>query len=75
MLLVSRWLRLATICIAVVAAMTLSVAPVAASSAKTILAVMHSDLRIIDPEFTTAYITRDHGDMVYDTLLATDANF
>src|SRR4051794_6650194 len=43
--------------------------------AKTITAVMHSDLRIIDPGFTTAYITRDHGYMVYDTLLATDSNF
>ena len=36
---------------------------------------MHSDLRVIDPIFTTAYITRDHGYMVYDTLLATDSNF
>jgi peptide/nickel transport system substrate-binding protein len=43
--------------------------------AKTITAVMHSDLRVIDPGFTPAYITRDHGYMVYDTLLATDANF
>ncbi|MDE5452423.1 ABC transporter substrate-binding protein [Bradyrhizobium sp. CSA112] len=42
---------------------------------KTITAVMHSDLRVIDPGFTTAYITRDHGYMVYDTLLATDSNF
>ena len=45
------------------------------ADAKTITAVMHSDLRIIDPGFTTAYITRDHGYMVYDTLLATDSNF
>ncbi len=36
---------------------------------------MHSDLRILDPTFTGAYITRDHGYMVYDTLLATDSNF
>ena len=43
--------------------------------AKTITAVMHSDLRILDPSFTGAYITRDHGYMVYDTLLATDSNF
>jgi len=43
--------------------------------AKTVRAVMHSDLRVIDPGFTTAYITRDHGYMVYDTLLATDSNF
>ena len=47
----------------------------AAAAGKTITAVMHSDLRVIDPIFTPAYITRDHGYMVYDTLLATDANF
>ncbi len=47
----------------------------ALAAGKTVTAVMHSDLRIIDPGFTTAYITRDHGYMVYDTLLATDANF
>src|SRR5260221_13921135 len=51
----------------------LAIAPPA--DAKTITAVMHSDLRIIDPGFTTAYITRDHGYMVYDTLLAEDSNF
>src|ERR1700682_3993735 len=45
------------------------------AAGKTITAVMHSDLRVIDPGFTTAYITRDHGYMVYDTLLAIDANF
>ncbi|MDE2377136.1 ABC transporter substrate-binding protein [Bradyrhizobium sp.] len=47
----------------------------AMAAGKTITAVMHSDLRTIDPGFTTAYITRDHGYMVYDTLLATDSNF
>jgi peptide/nickel transport system substrate-binding protein len=75
MRLVSRRQRLATVTIAIITAAILSVVPAAASPAKTILAVLHSDLRIIDPEFTTAYITRDHGYMVYDTLLATDANF
>src|SRR6201992_1559814 len=64
------------------AAMSLAFSSLAISSlaispadAKTIVAVMHSDLRIIDPLFTTAYITRDHGYMVYDTLLALDENF
>src|ERR1700737_4358486 len=58
-------------------AFVLSAAPAPSSPAhaKTITAVMHSDLRIIDPGFTTAYITRDHGYMVYDTLLATDSSF
>ncbi|PYM17452.1 MAG: ABC transporter substrate-binding protein [Candidatus Rokuibacteriota bacterium] len=32
------------------------------------------DLKILDPIWTTAYITRDHGYMVYDTLFAADAN-
>src|SRR5258708_15193671 len=45
------------------------------ADAKTLTAVMHSDLRVIDPGMTTAYITRDHGYMVYDTLLAMDSNF
>src|SRR5947209_13722060 len=45
------------------------------ADAKTITAVMHSDLRVSDPIITTAYITRDHGYMVDDTLLATDSNF
>jgi peptide/nickel transport system substrate-binding protein len=56
-------------------ALAAGLAVAAPAEAKTLTAVMHSDLRIIDPEFTTAYITRDHGYMVYDTLLAMDANF
>jgi peptide/nickel transport system substrate-binding protein len=39
----------------------------------TLRAVMHSDLKIVDPIWTTAYITRNHGYMVYDTLFAMDA--
>jgi peptide/nickel transport system substrate-binding protein len=39
----------------------------------TLRAVMHSDLKIVDPIWTTAYITRNHGYMIYDTLFATDA--
>jgi len=59
---------------ALVAAPSLIASPALAQS-KTIRAVMHSDLRVIDPGLTTAYITRDHGYMVYDTLLAMDADF
>jgi len=74
---ISRWKRptiassVALAVLALVAALTSQ----AMAAGKTITAVMHSDLRIIDPGFTTAYITRDHGYMVYDTLLATDSNF
>src|ERR1700738_1636695 len=45
------------------------------AAVKTITAVMHSDLRVSAPGLTTAYITRDHGYMVYDTLLAMDSSF
>ncbi len=47
----------------------------AAPGRKALTAVMHSDLRIIDPGFTPAIITRDHGYMVYDTLLGLDSGF
>src|ERR1700675_2332947 len=74
---ISRWKRptiassVALSVLALVSALTSQ----AIAAGKTITAVMHSDLRVIDPLFTTAYITRDHGYMVYDTLLATDSNF
>ena len=35
--------------------------------------VAQSNLVILDPIWTTAYITRNHGYMVYDTLFGTDA--
>ncbi|MBR0929727.1 ABC transporter substrate-binding protein [Bradyrhizobium sp. CCBAU 53351] len=57
-----------------VLALSVLASPVLAAG-KTITAVMHSDLRILDPIFTSAYISRDHGYMVYDTLIATDSNF
>jgi peptide/nickel transport system substrate-binding protein len=47
----------------------------AADQPRILNAVMQSDLRITDPGFTTAIITRDHGYMVYDTLLGIDSTF
>lgn len=41
----------------------------------TITAVMHSDLRALDPVITTAHITRNHAYMIYDVLVAEDADF
>src|SRR5262245_16215645 len=40
---------------------------------RTLRVVPHSDLKILDPIWTPAYITRNHGYMIYDTLLAADA--
>ena len=42
------------------------------AEAQTLKAVMHSDLKILDPIWTTAYIVRNHGYMIYDTLFALD---
>ncbi len=60
--------RLATV---VVAALLLTQPALAQQS--TLRVVTHSDLKIIDPIWTTAYITRNHGYMIYDTLFAMDA--
>jgi peptide/nickel transport system substrate-binding protein len=40
---------------------------------KTLKVVAHADVKILDPTFTTAYISRNFGYMVYDTLFAQDA--
>ena len=39
---------------------------------KVLRIVPHSNLSILDPIWTTAYMSRNHGYMIYDTLLATD---
>ena len=44
------------------------------AGAQTIRAVMHADIKIIDPIWTSAYNIRNYGYMVYDTLLAVDEN-
>lgn len=40
----------------------------------TIKFVPHAGLRVLDPVWATAYITRNHGYMIYDQLFAMDAN-
>ena len=47
-------------------------APGWAQSPKVLKFIPQADLRSIDPIWTTAYITRNHGYMVYDTLFAMD---
>src|SRR5690242_9936385 len=47
----------------------------AAAWADTLRFIPQADLRSLDPIWTTAYITRNHGYMVYDTLFATDEAF
>src|SRR5260370_35125800 len=47
----------------------------APAEAQTLKVVMHSDAKILDPIWTTAYIQRNHGYMVWDTLFAMVENF
>src|SRR5260370_7319675 len=39
---------------------------------KVLRIVPHSNLNILDPVWTTQYMARNHGYMVYDTLFGTD---
>jgi peptide/nickel transport system substrate-binding protein len=45
------------------------------AQANTLKVVMHSDLKILDPIWTTAYIVRNHGYLVWDTLFSMDEKF
>ena len=42
------------------------------ASAQNLKMAAHSDLKVLDPIWTTAFITRNHGYMVYDVLFARD---
>jgi peptide/nickel transport system substrate-binding protein len=46
-----------------------------AQAKTTIKAVMHSGINILDPIVTTAHITRNHGYMVFDTLLSMNSKY
>src|SRR5437763_9504243 len=61
----SRWKQLAI-------AVTLGAALCTTSAAKTLRVSLHSDLKNVDPIWTTALITVNHGYMIYDTLFALD---
>jgi peptide/nickel transport system substrate-binding protein len=45
----------------------------AAEAARVLKFIPQADLAIVDPSWTTAYITRNHAMLVYDTLYGTDA--
>jgi peptide/nickel transport system substrate-binding protein len=45
-----------------------------AQDTSTLRVIPHADLKNIDPIWTTAYITRNHGYLVWDTLFALDEN-
>jgi peptide/nickel transport system substrate-binding protein len=58
-----------------IAALAASLALAPTALAETTLKVsLHSDLKIVDPVWTTALISTHHGMMIYDTLFALDRN-
>ncbi len=46
-----------------------------AAGAKVINFIPQGDLAVLDPVWTTAYVTRNHGLMVFDTLFGQDGTF
>ena len=59
--------------LAAAAAVALPLGFGAAQAADNVLRVVpHADLKNLDPIWTTAYITRNHGYLIYDTLFAID---
>ncbi|MDB5816833.1 MAG: peptide transporter substrate-binding protein, partial [Rhizobacter sp.] len=48
------------------------ISPAAHAQDKTLRLIPHANLTTLDPIFTTAFITRNHGYMIYDTLFGTD---
>jgi peptide/nickel transport system substrate-binding protein len=54
------------------AAVAVTAALVSPAATKTLRVAPHSDLKIVDPIWTTALISVNHGYMVYDTLFALD---
>jgi peptide/nickel transport system substrate-binding protein len=61
---------------AAAAAVTLGAPSIRAQNARQTLSfVAQADLKVLDPIWTTAYITRNHGYLLYDTLFCTDENF
>lgn len=57
------------------AAVSMLAPAVSQAQQKVLKFIPQADLRILDPIATTAYITRNHGYMVYDTLFAMDEKF
>ncbi len=72
-----RWTRRQMLAAGAAAAITpLMLGPAFSAQTGSVLRVIpHADLKNLDPIWTTAYISRNHGYLIYDTLFAMDANF
>lgn len=61
-----------TLCCTVAALAALLLPAAANSQGKTLRVVPQSNITILDPIWTTSYVTRNHGYMIYDTLFGSD---
>ena len=68
------WAGRALIASGIITVSALMAAPAALAQEKVLKVVPHSNLAILDPIWTTQYMVRNHGYMIYDTLFGTDAN-
>ena len=68
-----RWTPRALFAAAAVALPLAGLGPASAQE-KVLRVIPHADLKNLDPIWTTAYISRNHGYMIYDTLFAMDEN-
>jgi peptide/nickel transport system substrate-binding protein len=69
-----RWTRRGLLAAAALALpLAAGVAP--ANAEKVLRVIPHADLKNLDPIWTTAYISRNHGYLIYDTLFAMDEDF
>src|ERR1043165_8927319 len=59
---------------ALVSAPNLLIAQPAPTRARTLRAVLHGDLQVFDPIWTTANMTGNHSLLIYDTLFGMDEN-
>lgn len=70
----TRWTRRGLMAAAAVALPLMG--GMATAQAESVLRVIpHADLKNLDPIWTTAYISRNHGYLIYDTLFAMDESF
>lgn len=70
------WIKRRSLLAAVLAVpLAMGALPTVAQAETTLRVIPHADLKNLDPIWTTAYITRNHGYMIYDTLFAMDEDF
>ena len=70
------WIKRRSLLAAVLAVpLAMGAMPTVAQAETTLRVIPHADLKNLDPIWTTAYITRNHGYMIYDTLFAMDEDF